>query len=430
MFSVPLSWINANANMLCPITTMRGYIASITPAVTYRWEKDRFRSLQIKQHGDLLSGAIPDYELIVEVDNSGSYLGDAVITREMIPKLHGLQFYIEYGYSGISDISDVRHFISDVEIKADTGTVIFTAKSSLAFMTNTYASDAVRHGSAKAVAEGVIAQAIADDSVPKPLETGLLYEIDDSISNLHIWLDDDNYSMVEVLQIIANATRCILRVDGNGKILIEPRNKEIQTYSIPRLVQYSQPVESVDPPIIGCKVYCRNGNAEYASTTNKGKYEIINNYSLVYDSNDTVNTAKWVVDELAEHPQLLSCVFRADPRAEIFDTIQFDNSGEIRKIVITDLSYTYNGAWAGEVTGRDNGDGFVGATQELDVYNSMMEYLASIQNGSGAYQPYTESYRSLLEHLGKTILATWGTAYASGITWGEAAQYKWEDAGT
>ena len=41
-----------------------------------------------------------------------------------------------------------------------------------------------------------------------------------------------------------------------------------------------------------------------------------------------------------------------------------------------------------------------------------------------------ESVTAEVKQMKTSRLRTWGTAYASGMTWGEAAQYKWEDAGT
>lgn len=51
----------------------------------------------------------------------------------------------------------------------------------------------------------------------------------------------------------------------------------------------------------------------------------------------------------------------------------------------------------------------------VDIYNQLMERLAELRGG---------------EPGGKARLRTWGSAYASGMTWDDAAKFKWQEAGT
>lgn len=398
-------WIRANAGIMCPITTMSGYIYRPIPSLYFNWNKDRFKSVKFDMHGDVLSGSVTSYEAVIEVDNSTLKINNvesgSIITKDDLRKLTNLQFYLEYGFESISDIADFRFFVFDTQINAERETVVFTLKSVLGFMTMQYDyTNNPLSGTAYDIAEYALEQARLDDAVPK-IFSGLEYEIDESLRDYNIQLDSYEYSVIEVLQVIANLSKCIIRVDRTSKIYIQPRDTAEVEYSVSRFLQYSAPQEEVDPPISGCYFQCNGGAARIPSGVANGKYETLTNKSLIYNAADSVAVARWVNAELADNPRTLSVQYRADPRIELFDVVQFQNGSEIRKAVVTDISLSYNGAWFGEIKARDNGESdFEGDSNKIDVYNTMMEYIAAKMNGRGDYQPYTESYESLLEHLG------------------------------
>lgn len=398
-------WIRANAGIMCPITTMRGYISRIMPPLNYDFTKDRFKSVSFDMHGDLLSGAITSYEATIEIANSTLKINNVeqypVIAKIDLKKLNNLQFYLEYGYESIGYITDLRFFIADSQINTERETVIFTVKSVLSFMTSPYDyANNPMQGTAYEIAQSALEQAKYDSSVPKTV-LGFDYELDESLNNCQISLDSQDYSIIEVLQVVANAAGCIIRVDHTSKVFVEPRNADVQDYSISRFIQYSTPQEEVDPHISGCALYCSGGGARVPSGVSGGKYETLTNMSLVYSASSALSLAQLVVNELALNPTVLSSRFRADPRLELFDVVQFQNGSDVRKAVVTDLSLSFNGAWTGDVKARDNGSDAIDAGQrKIDVYNTMMEYIAAKMNGTGSYQPYTESFESLVEYLG------------------------------
>lgn len=403
-------WIRATSGLMCPITTMNGYIYRVSPSpIYYNWSKDRFKSIKLNMHGDILSGAITSYEAIIEVDNSTLKIDNVekspVVSKDALKKLNGLQFYLEYGFESVSYITDLRFFVFDTQINTEQETVVFTVKSELAFMTAPY--DYTNNpwaGTAYEIAEYALEQARNDRSVPKTI-LGFDYELDESMRDIQIRLDSQDYSIIEVLQIVANAAKCIIRVDNTSKIFIEPRNTEEVDCSISRFIQYSTPAEEVDPPISGCVFTCNGGTARALSSVTDGKYETLTNMSMIHSSSSAMSVARWVSDELAENPRTLSVQCRIDPRIELFDVVQFQNGSELRKVVVTDISLSYNGAWHGDIKARDNGaDTLIESDDNIDVYNSMMEYIAAKLNGKGYYQPYTESFESLVRYLGAVLI--------------------------
>lgn len=389
MIHVSQHWIDTNAQPFVGITSMEGTIFDLhRPSVGHYYSKQYFKSVEIVQHGDILSGAITTIESTIIIDNS---IGNNVVSADDIQKLNSEQFHLSYGFDSSGRIEDYRHFISDTIINDDAGTVTFQCKCVLGFMTAEYSG--ITTGTAAQIAEAAFQQAENDNSVPRNSTFGFQYEYDDSLSNIDIILGS-GYTIIEVLQLIANACRCVIFVDRFSKIYIKPRNAAICNYAIPRLLQYKKATVTVDPPIHGAKVTYHGGSAaDYSSTVLYGGLQTADNPALVATSGTEGSAlAAHILSELSDHPQTVTGTFRADPRAELFDVVQVEYNNSVRAVVLTDLKYTYNGAWLGEFTGRDMGEGIISDDESIDVYNTMTEYLASVENGRGSYQPYTSDY--------------------------------------
>ena len=406
MINVSSEWIQANAAMLVPITTMECFIYDARPGHSseqeYTWTKDTIKRIEFGIHGDILSGTLPDYECIVECDNILGENGLYVITDENRMRLAGAEFFLEYGYKNIAGKIQYSLFIQNVDINKDSNTVVFTLKTALSFMTTKYPDSILQTGTAYEVAESVFAQEYTNDYVPKPSGGADVYVLDESLNDYQISLVDTNLSTAEILQVIANACKCIIMVDFIGTIHILPRDTEMKSYSLSRQCQYSRPIESVDQPIRGCKFYCSGAvsGAAYPSGLSKGQWIELTNQNLYADSGTTASAvAKWASDELALNPKVFEVTVRYDPRLELFDVVQIQVGNEIHKAVVTDIKISYNGAWRGEIKLRDNGDGQLYTDDNFDVYNVMMEYLAAVENGEGDYQPYAASYDDMVAYL-------------------------------
>lgn len=433
MFTVPEKWISENSKQFIFGTYVHGYVGVLEQHLNYSYNKENFKSVRIEQHGNIVSGTLPTIQADFTVENYATSSSSHVISVNDIPEFVGEQFWFEYGFYtsdsiAPAQITDLRFFVSDIKIDSKNGTATIQTKDVISFMTNEYTG--ITNSSADRILESVFSQAAYDSGVPKTDSLGFRYTYDESVGDIEIDIQG-TYSMAEVLQLVANACCCVLFVDRLGVIHIEPVSEETSQYAVPAMLQYTKPQIDIEPKIGSVKVITHNFTVTRQTSSGIGNVETVTNNVIDVLPLQTTAVADWVIDTIAEHPQTVSTEYRADPRAELFDRILFEFNNEIHNVVITDLIFTYNGSWRGTITGRDFGIAELDGDATLDVYNTLMEYLASLENGTGNYNYYTESFHSLLLYLNGTIdkLRTWGSAYASGMTWGEAEQYKWEDAG-
>ena len=404
------NWVSANSGAMCPITSMSIGIVSPDLMQSFSFDKKRIKSVKFNHSGDILSGAITDYSIEIELNNSAMKINnvdyDYVMSQKQLDLMDRWHVSTAFGFSGAGEAHDNKYFVYETRCDNANETVTFIAKSVLAFMTNAY--DMHRNhvvGTAYQIAVDALEQARDDDSVPKPTVYGYDYEVDDSLKDFAIRIDSEKHSIIEVLQIVANATKSIIKVNNAGKIIIQPRNTEMQLYSVSNFVQYAKPTTEIDPPIKGCELTCYGGNVTVNSSKNKGQYEEVTNMFLMYDAAYASGVAKWVSDELAENPKTYQINARFDPRIELFDVVQVQivADSEIRRAVVTNIELQYNGAWVGDIKFRDNGDGAIYIDDNFDVYDAMMEYLASVVDGNGEYQSYTASYDDFIAYLNSKL---------------------------
>lgn len=158
----------------------------------------------------------------------------------------------------------------------------------------------------------------------------------------------------EWVQKCANAGCCIIRYDREGVLHIEPLNSNHSGYLIPLSLSYSHPEISLSKPL-------KEVSAEYNDGTNTGAYKLIvgNTGETQTITNDFLKTqsqasvvAAWVSNVL-QNRKVVSGEFRADPRLDLFDIVTVESKyGELTPVCITDIKYTFNGAFHGKYTGR------------------------------------------------------------------------------
>ena len=409
MMTVPSAWIAMNSEDLISETTMDAHVIAVKrgSVIEHDYEKGNIKLLQINQHGNIVSGALTSAEAQFTVANKIN--GIEVVTADEIPELTGQQLYLTYGFGLFLNVNDYRFFVSSIDIDVVNETVKYIAKDVISFMTSTYTG--LNHGTAAEIIDAVFEQAKADTAVPKNefILDGLRWEYDSIANDITIYISADyTYTMAEVLQLIANACQCVLYVDWNGVVQIKKVDTDaIENYAISRTMQYTKPIMTAEPAISSVVSRCIGGVYWIRDINSRGQVETVSNAIAVYTDENGQAIAEWVADSIAYHPNTISVEFRADPRLELFDVIQLETQDEIRAVVVTDLELTYNGAWRGKCVVRDFGAVSVDyGEQQIDIYNTMMEYLASVENGTGDYQTYTENYnlfRQYLETNGKLI---------------------------
>lgn len=162
-------------------------------------------------------------------------------------------------------------------------------------------------------------------------------------------------SVAEIVQMCANAGNCLMWQDREGVLNIQPIVGEKNGYVIPQWLSYSHPEVELSKPLKGVSVTHNYDWEDYISYGSTGEDVTVNN-PLVRNAQ---YTADWV-NLIYKPRQSVSGEFRADPRLDLFDVVQVESKyGMITPVMLTNIKYTYTGAFKATYTGREVLEGTV-----------------------------------------------------------------------
>ena len=206
------------------------------------------------------------------------------------------------------------------------------------------------------------------------------------VADLQIEYDDDFFRTVyfvfptttkktcrEVLQLVANGCKCVLYVDRDNVIRIEPINRMVnKNYVISKSVQYTRPKLSFDNAINGMILYSNNARTKKDEDPDlTGRNQIMENEAL-YSEFGKLYSAELLEFYYAffyEAKVTFSGTWRADPRLELFDTILIETNGEIEPACITFVSMEFSGSWKGNYKAKSiNARGYYTSISSLEKY--------------------------------------------------------------
>lgn len=316
---------------------------------------ERFISLSILRSGDLFSGVLPQDEITFTFDNTdGRFAYDPendYYFKTQVDLFAGFDRKGRPGHTLPSSVFWNYYFISNVETDSSGLRTTFTAKTKLAFMT-ARAELQYSYGTGYEIAVQVIHQAEEDSNVPGDT---IKYVFDyDALSAVYISiLDDENYTMAEVLQLVANASKCLLFVGNDGAIHIERYGKYTENYVIGNKLCYKHSTIKYNDKISAVDVVYSHGAVTedaYVPGEKNGGKQIVTNPILIND-NEIENLAQYVLKTINERKKTISGVFRGDPRIDLFDLVVVPEKDKVNAVCLTKVNMSFNGAWKCEFTG-------------------------------------------------------------------------------
>jgi hypothetical protein len=158
-------------------------------------------------------------------------------------------------------------------------------------------------------------------------------------------------TFAEMVQKSANAACCILRYDRNGTLYVEQLDKTPTDYTIAQALSYYHPEVKLTKPLE--QVVVDYGGTEPYSLTiaSDGEIQTVTN-DYIHTQGAAQAVATWVSDVL-KNRKIVSGEFRADPRLDLFDVVTVESKyGVITPVVITNITYTFNGSFRGTYEGR------------------------------------------------------------------------------
>lgn len=308
------------------------------------YTKDDIMSFSATDSVDVLSGSLPEQSATFVLDNTENQWNP--INPQGLTKYMSEQQAIEIKY-GMSVAGNVEWIDGGLLYLAEWSTptngieASFTAKNILSFMDVPYTG--LRTGTLYDIAVAAIGQIDLPDYATYQFDTVL------STINIDFSADTSDYSVAEILQMVANAGKCIMYQNRKGCLRIEPMQSELSDYVIGKQLLYSWPEVSLSKKLRN--VIVNNGQATIENSI-EGADQTVDN-PLITTEELARAVGEWTMNMLKGRTTV-SGEFRPDTRLSAGDIItvenQFSESGN--KIVVTSIKYDFDGGFKGSFEGR------------------------------------------------------------------------------
>ena len=294
---------------------------------------------------DPLSSELPKAEITFEIKNlNGEYNPDNPQGAEKY-LMERQAITARYGYKldgKVEWINAGTFYMSEWETPQNGITATFSARDGIEYMSDLYTG--ASSGTLMAIATAAFTQA----GLPNMPDGSNRWTIDSSLNSISApsGVDLSQNSVGEVLQLCANAACCVFYQDRTGLFHIEPLVAGTTDYQINRFNSYQNSEISLTKQLKAVDV---NNGAAVVAVGNVGDIQQINNPLISTERAQTVG--RWVADFL-ENRRILSGDFRADPRLDALDRVTNINQFAQTVVLVTEVQYTYNGAFRGSYEGR------------------------------------------------------------------------------
>jgi len=318
---------------------------------------------------DLLSFTLPDDYFTFEIDNinedwnpdnpSGVYA--YLIERQRVNVQYAFKINGAYEWHTVG-----TYFMSDWTTPQNGISASFTARSLIDFMTKKFVPSSITgytYGDEISLKE-LATKAFQQAGLPTDADGSVKWEIADELDEIDVVIPyttsesegattyswDFDYSCAEVIQLCANAGCAVIRPNENGDICIKMPSQVVGDYYIDQFVAYSNGEYGLSKALKTVNI--NDGELIYTPTgsVDSGEEQAISNPLLQGEDERTAECA-WVSDLLLKRKSITG-EFRADPRLQPLDVITNVNKYAQNRVYITDVKWTYAGAFKGTYAGK------------------------------------------------------------------------------
>ena len=377
MYAVSNRWANARESFLAPegLIEISCYVPELKDTLVYK--KKDILSFTHQQTGSLVSGELPKNHIEFSLDNSDGRWNPSNPRGMERYISERLKVTLRYGYiidgieewipGGVFYLSEWRTSMNGLEAN-------FTARDILEYMIDTPYTGEIT-GTLYDIAQRAIAEVNlpADPNAttePFVLGTSLLgsavlgfamssgISISEELKNYSVGdIEYDGSDTVAIiLQKCANAAGCVMYQDRTGAFVIGKLAYEDTGYVIPKRLSYSYPDIDYSRPIKEVAVtYYGDAVSVYPFGSSGETQTLSNEFILKKGQADAI--AKWVCDSLRTRQQIRG-EYRGDPCLDLFDVVSVESKyGTIAGVVLTDIKYTFTGAFRATYSGYIRGSG-------------------------------------------------------------------------
>lgn len=323
----------------------RARLEDIFIGVEKTYGKPDLMSYSASMSVDPLSAALPKSEITFQLKNlNGEYNPSNPQGAEKY-LMERQEVTVRYGYLLDGEVEWIKagtYYLSEWETPQNGITATFTARDALEFMSDAYAGPS--EGTLAEIATAAFQQA----GLSKMPDGSGRWVLDSSLNQISVpnGLDLTEYTISEVLQYVANAGCCVFYQDREGQLHIEPLRIVLTDYLIDRFNSYANAELTLSKQLRAVNV---NNGRYLLEVGTTGETQPLSNPLL--SDNQTPVAAKWVADYLTNRRSLAGN-YRADPRLDPLDTIRNENQFSTATVLVTEVKYTYNGAFRGSYEGR------------------------------------------------------------------------------
>jgi hypothetical protein len=297
-----------------------------------------------EQYGNILSGELPKASISFSLDNvDGKWspmnptgLGKYISERQMVTVRYGL--YVD---NAIEWINAGSFYLTEWRTPSNGLAAYFEARDIFEFMLNEEYT-----GIASGTAEEIIQSALSVSGLP----TSFSAILDPALGNVTVTMPDERTKVAEVIQMCANKACCVIYQDRNGVLRIEPLKTVLADYVISSFLSYAHPEMELSKPLKNVSV--SYGNQKFVlDVASSGETQTVSN-PLVTTAAEAENIAIWVRDMLKQRA-VVTGEFRGDPCLDLYDIVSVNSKyGVLTPVVITNIKYSYSGAFRASYTGR------------------------------------------------------------------------------
>lgn len=311
------------------------------------YTKNDLMGFEHEQSVNQLSAELPKSSIVFKLDNSTNIWNPENPTGVEKYLIEKQMLTVKYGFlidGAIEWIKAGTFYMSEWQTPSNGLEASFTARDSLEFCGDVYTGP--RSGTVLSVVRAALEQSGINS------DTYVLDEAALGAVTTDFTEDTGEFSCAEVLQMCANAARCALWHCRDGFLHIEPKAVELTDYVIGQLEggvnnSYSHPEFNLTKELKSVDV---NQGLGVATNSVNGNIQTVDN-PLIVDAGTANAVAAWCRDCLRNR-KIISGEFRADPRLDALDTVTVVSKYGSSPVRITNVKYTYNGAFRGSFTGR------------------------------------------------------------------------------
>lgn len=325
-----------------PLHRPRIDLVSFGHVITFN--KNDVLSYTHEQSGSLNSGELPKNSIQFTLDNSDGRWNPSNPTGMEKYLSERQRVTVRYGMDvdGVTEwVKAGTFYLSEWRTPSNGLEASFTARDVFEYMLNEpYVADS---------ASGTLSQLVSNAILSADLPGDFVFNANDVLNRYTAQINQD-CTVAEVIQMCANASGCVVWQDRDAVLHIEPLRKELSGYKVKSMLSYSHPEVELSKPLKAVSV--SYGDKSYVlAVSASGETQTVSN-PLVNTEAQAMMVAEWVKNTL-ETRKTVTGEFRADPRLDLFDIIQVESKyGLITPVAITNIKYTYSGAFHGSYTGK------------------------------------------------------------------------------